>query len=200
MGIDPVTHRPRTDLNLLALPNLIAAAANLNNFAANPLLINSLHLQKLQLVQTLIQSITNGSPSPNIDAMSSLLGSSSGLHNMNQTPMGFLDSGIQHLPSITLQSLLGNDLVAPVNYGSCNSTEFGTSSTTTTSFMSTPATNSTSSLVSASPENHIVDQGPELVNPGDVSSGSPTSTPFEPWSGLTLDDLDSDLGWKDILE
>jgi len=207
MGIDPVTHRPRTDLNLLAnLPNLLAAAANLNNFATNPLMINSLHLQKFQLMQTLIQSITNVSPFPNnMDAVSSLLGSSFGLHNLNQTPMGFSNSGIQHLPSVNLQALLGSngtDLVAPMNYGSCNSSEFGTTSTsgTTTSFMSTPATNSTPSLVSASPENHTVNQAPELVNPADVSSGSPTSTPFEPWSGLTLDDLDSDLGWKEILE
>ena len=202
MGIDPVTHRPRTDLNLLAnLPNLIAAAANLNNFATNPL-INSLHLQKLQLLQTLTQSITNSSPSPNMDGMSALLGSSFGLHNLNQTPMGFSNSGIQHMPNINLQALLGTDLVAPVNSGSCNLSEFGTTTatTTTTSFMSTPATNSTPSLVSASPENHTVDQAPELVNAGDVSRGSPTSTPFEQWSGLALDDLDSDLGWKDILE
>jgi len=51
-GIDPVTHRPRTDLNL---HNLIAAA-NLTNFAANPFIHNALdQLQKLQLLQTLIQ-------------------------------------------------------------------------------------------------------------------------------------------------
>ena len=51
-GIDPVTHRPRTDLNL---QNLIAAS-NLTNFAANPFIHNALdQLQKLQLLQTLIQ-------------------------------------------------------------------------------------------------------------------------------------------------
>ncbi|ONK58955.1 uncharacterized protein A4U43_C08F1450 [Asparagus officinalis] len=204
MGIDPVTHRPRTDLNLLAnLPNLIAAAANLQtNYTANPLM-NALQLPKLQLLQTLIQAVTNPPP-PN-------LGSTGLPRNLNQTSSGVSNLGMQQMPNVNLQALLGSDVntinrhefVAPLRYDSCNSSDFGpttTSNTATTSFMSTPTANSAPSLVSASPENYTVDQAPELVNCGDVSSSSPISKPFEQWSGLTLDDLDSDLGWKDILD
>ncbi|KDO47222.1 hypothetical protein CISIN_1g039198mg [Citrus sinensis] len=93
MGIDPVTHRPRTDLNnvLANLPQLLAAA----NFAVGNLMnvpnswdINALKLQsdatqlaKIQLLHNIIQ-ILSTSPPPNIEA-SSLLGSSLG-DNYNQ--------------------------------------------------------------------------------------------------------------------
>ncbi|GMN44160.1 hypothetical protein TIFTF001_013365 [Ficus carica] len=104
MGIDPVTHRPRTDLNILSdLPHLLAAAANLatsffdNSNTNNPLISSDtsnhlrLHysdtaqLAKFQVLHNILQvlgstttssSAANANPA-NLDAIYNLLGSSS---------------------------------------------------------------------------------------------------------------------------
>lgn len=70
MGIDPVTHRPRADLTLLAtIPNLLAAAAaNLGTGLPSIFsLENSIRLQadsaqlaKEQFIQNLVQVLSNG--------------------------------------------------------------------------------------------------------------------------------------------
>ncbi|KAL1823946.1 transcription factor MYB53 isoform X2 [Daucus carota subsp. sativus] len=73
MGIDPVTHRPRTDhLDILAnLPHLLAAANNLNMSPVNPWDFNAFRSQisdvaqlaKLQLMQNLLQVLSpNATP------------------------------------------------------------------------------------------------------------------------------------------
>ncbi|MQL96675.1 hypothetical protein Taro_029359, partial [Colocasia esculenta] len=87
MGIDPVTHRPRPDLRLLAnLPSLLQAAASLGNLpaaaaASNPWDVNALgrlqadaaQLARMQLLQGLVQAITAANSPPSVD-MASLLG------------------------------------------------------------------------------------------------------------------------------
>ncbi|KAK6243771.1 hypothetical protein QUC31_010180 [Theobroma cacao] len=85
MGIDPVTHRPRTDLNILAnLPQLLAAA----NFSSlmNIPLDNALRLQsdaaqlaKIQLLHNILQVLGSSSSStttPTMEAMNLLAGPS----------------------------------------------------------------------------------------------------------------------------
>ncbi|MCL7023823.1 hypothetical protein MKW94_011823 [Papaver nudicaule] len=82
MGIDPVTHRPRTDLNLLAnLPNLLAAANmfNLMNPWDNVSRIQAdaqAQVAKVQLLNNLLQVIGNGGSSslqpPNMELLNHL--------------------------------------------------------------------------------------------------------------------------------
>ncbi|XP_022718602.1 transcription factor MYB41-like [Durio zibethinus] len=86
MGIDPVTHRPRTDLNILAnLPQLLAAV-NFSNLINNPL-DNALRLQsdaaqlaKIQLMHNILQVLGTSSTSssscctpPTIEVIMNLL-------------------------------------------------------------------------------------------------------------------------------
>lgn len=112
MGIDPVTHRPRTDLNILSdLPHLLAAAANLatsfldNSNTNNPLISSDtsnhlrLHysdtaqLAKFQVLHNILQvlnSITTSSSAANanpanLDAIYNLLGSSSSSSSSSST-------------------------------------------------------------------------------------------------------------------
>ncbi|KAJ4842954.1 hypothetical protein Tsubulata_026613, partial [Turnera subulata] len=78
MGIDPVTHRPRTDhLNILAnLPQLLAAAnfSSLMNVPWDNALRLQLDATKLQLMQNIIQAL--GPTPPNIEALAHLRPSS----------------------------------------------------------------------------------------------------------------------------
>ncbi|OAY68536.1 Transcription factor MYB39 [Ananas comosus] len=243
MGIDPVTHRPRADLNLLAsLPNLLTVA-NLGNNLRSHWDINALRLQadaanlaKLQVLQSLLQVLTNNTATsaPNMDLLS-LLGSSSStsLRNKQLSDLlqfrsqyeGILGSSLGLQSAITASSSLsnlelmnslhnfqgcmetkpinidggGDDAVAAPMEG-CSSSELGLESnaaSTNTNLCSLPTSNSTPSLVSASPENcpHA-----DPINANDGSINSPTSAPFDGWESLNLDDLNIDLGLKDILE
>ncbi|KAK8552550.1 hypothetical protein V6N13_120942 [Hibiscus sabdariffa] len=54
MGVDPMTHQPRTDI-FASLPQLIALA-NLNDLLENPLQAEAAQLVKLQYLQFLLQS------------------------------------------------------------------------------------------------------------------------------------------------
>ncbi|KAI3874396.1 hypothetical protein MKW92_047451 [Papaver armeniacum] len=82
MGIDPVTHRPRTDLNLLSnLPNLLAAANifNLMNPWDNVSRLQAdaqAQVAKVQLLNNLLQVISNGGSSsiqpPNMELLNHL--------------------------------------------------------------------------------------------------------------------------------
>jgi hypothetical protein len=82
MGIDPVTHRPRTDLDILSnLPNLLTAVNGLNLASITNPLENALRLQadvaqlaRMQLINNLIQAISPDPLSTNMDALSSVLG------------------------------------------------------------------------------------------------------------------------------
>ncbi|KAJ9185618.1 hypothetical protein P3X46_005227 [Hevea brasiliensis] len=109
MGIDPVTHRPRTDLNLLSnLPQLLAAA-NFNNLMNNipwdnglrPLQNNSTdptHLAKLQLLNNIILQVLSSSPFPNMEAAATNLLGSSTIYEylrMNSQLEGLLSSSGQ---------------------------------------------------------------------------------------------------------
>ncbi|KAK9144293.1 hypothetical protein Sjap_004196 [Stephania japonica] len=90
MGIDPVTHRPRPDLNFLAnLPQMLAAA-NVNNLMNTPSNINALRLQadvtqlaKIQLLHNLFQVLSSPSTSTsNIDHLLNPLGPTTVIPNV----------------------------------------------------------------------------------------------------------------------
>ncbi|KAJ6811445.1 protein ODORANT1-like [Iris pallida] len=80
MGIDPVTHRRRTDLDILAssIPGLLAASANLGSWDANTLRLqaDAAHLAKFQIFQSLVQLVSSAGTPPPMDAMSLLGGTS----------------------------------------------------------------------------------------------------------------------------
>jgi transcription factor MYB, plant len=83
MGTDSVTHRPRTDVNLLAgLPNLLAAANLAGNTTTTTWDINALKFQadaaKFQLLQGLVRAIATAS-SPSVEVMALLAASTGGL-------------------------------------------------------------------------------------------------------------------------
>ncbi|KAL8142681.1 hypothetical protein V2J09_015713 [Rumex salicifolius] len=76
MGIDPVTHKPRTDLSLLAnLPQLLAASGLTTMVNTNTPLENATQLAKLQLLQNILQVLSTN-PNPNhVGDLSTFLGS-----------------------------------------------------------------------------------------------------------------------------
>lgn len=211
MGIDPVTHRRRTDLDILSsLPSLLAAA-NLGNLAsaapswdinALRLQANAAQLAKVQVMQNLIH-LMSPNTSPTIDAMSLLSSSSMSLTNNNQ--FGDLLQLNRQLEAVLNGSLsLAQDSITmpPSNLPSFPSAQAfsnqqgyyeqlrenynaaGVKNQVITTASSTP------SLVSASP-------GQDQVHSHDVSTNSSASTQFDAWENLNPDD---DFGWKDILE
>ncbi|ONK71735.1 uncharacterized protein A4U43_C04F11820 [Asparagus officinalis] len=220
MGIDPVTHRRRTNLDILSnLPSLLAAV-NLGNLAA-PSWDNALRIQadaaqlaKVQIMQSLIQQLMTSNSSLSIDPMS-LLGSSLSLGNNNQ--FGDLLQLNRQLEAVLNGSLsLAQDStppIAPLNLSnlSDNSMVFNNlqgyseqenaskdqMSVNTYANVLT-ATSTTPSLVSASPENVVSDKMQDQSHSNnDVSANSSSSAQFEAWEGHNNDD---DFGWKDILE
>ncbi|XP_043717584.1 transcription factor MYB93-like, partial [Telopea speciosissima] len=69
MGIDPITHRPRTDLTFLSdLPHLLAAASLLNQM--NPL-VDAAELAKIKVLN-LLQLINSNSAPSNMEAVNLL--------------------------------------------------------------------------------------------------------------------------------
>ncbi|KAM0935393.1 putative transcription factor MYB-HB-like family [Dioscorea sansibarensis] len=176
MGIDPVTHRRRTDLELLSGLNF----SNLNSTAMNPLEINALrvlqadaaHLAKLQLVQSLMMSLLGTSAMPS-------------LYNINPSSM----------PSslgINLNDLQGHDHQ--------NGSLFNSFVTPTTTVNSTPSLVTTTSPEITINGDHEV-QEPITNSISDMSANSSASTPFKSSDGLNyLNDLDTDFSWKDILD
>ncbi|XXG78067.1 hypothetical protein AAC387_Pa08g2088 [Persea americana] len=77
MGIDPVTHKPRTDLNhLLGSITHLLMASNLGNLM-NPwdsALMDAAQLAKMQWLQSLLSMMTTSNNPPNMEAMN-LMGS-----------------------------------------------------------------------------------------------------------------------------
>ncbi|RZS21883.1 hypothetical protein BHM03_00054588 [Ensete ventricosum] len=207
MGIDPVTHQPRTDLNLLATMPSLLTVANLGSLTSS--LDNSLQLQadaahliKLQLVQNLVQLLTC-SATPNLDLLRLFGPAAPRNHRLNDalastrqlsslvilqslTPTASRE-GLQHLANSL--SVDGGEAVAPApapadDMSWENTVEDKSCGTDTSVF---PTSNSAASLDSVSPENMSRSETTSL-------EGSISAT-FEDW-----DDLDNDFGWAEILE
>ncbi|CAL9192341.1 unnamed protein product [Musa hybrid cultivar] len=212
VGIDPMTHQPRTDLNLLATMPGLLTVANLGSLTSS--LDSSLqqqadaaHLIKLQLVQNLVQLLTC-SATPNLDLLRLFAPAAPRNHRPNDvlalirqlsslvilqslTPTASRE-GLQHLANSL--SVGGGEAVAaapaPADDLSWESTVKDKGCGTTTCVF--PTSNSTVSLDPVSPENMSRSETTSL-------EGS-ISTSFEDWDALNLDDLDNDFGWKEILE
>ncbi|KAJ8448405.1 hypothetical protein Cgig2_022033 [Carnegiea gigantea] len=211
MGIDPVTHKPRTDLNLLAnlsqllspppnLANLINPWDNINN--ALRLQPNVAELAKLQVLQNIFQILNTGNSLPNMDQITPL-------NNPGLMPPHAND-------------LLGN----PSNPNPmCSSSQFGVGGQvpksgeySTWASMDTINCNNKSnlssldesrlpSLVNISPEPSTMNKQKQIesnTNSTNYGSGSSELTAatgdlFEGLEKLLDDDGNSDSFWKDFI-
>ncbi|CAL9230568.1 unnamed protein product [Arabidopsis halleri] len=209
MGIDPVTHRPRTDhLNVLAaLPQLIAAA-NLNsllNLNQN-VQVDATTLAKAQLLHTMIQVLgTNNNTNPSFSSStmqnsSNLFGQSSYLENQNHFGQSQNFSHIlenNHDEHLMVKSQIMDHPLE--SFSSLIQPDFQDDH------------NSLPLLVPASPEEskqtqtmiknkeYIADyHHHDTANPSS-SNSTFTQDHHQPWCD-TIDDGASDSYWKDIIE
>ena len=225
MGLDPVTHRPRTDhLNLLSNLQQILAAANIVSSFTNPHeMINALRLQsdttqlaKLNLMQNML-SLMGTTPASNIEQLNTMGSSYSmpdsvlyevlGLNHSNHQNIynGSIGSSSQDQPNFqnfeAPQQPAQASRYQHMNNGSRNST-CSESQNFDEQLGSTNATptpsNSLPNLVSASPERSPAKQAEKVVNPKECSN-NPSSTTFEMW-GDFMDEDASDAYWKDFIE
>jgi myb proto-oncogene protein len=217
MGIDPVTHRPRTDLNLLAnIPNLLAAG--IPNLAAAAQTtcwdINALRLQadaaKYQLLQGLLRAFAAppAAPTGGVDLMALLAATGNGGvvtqpgvdHSTTTTRAHHQYDGLLNLPALTtvptatlpamssFSGLLSSFGGALAGDGLSSTTELGASGSSMTAAMAPP-------LVAA-----------EECNAGGGTSTpcgeetTPASSPFEGLGNLNLDDEFNSDSWRDLLE
>ncbi|KAL1213044.1 Transcription factor MYB93 [Cardamine amara subsp. amara] len=200
MGIDPVTHRPRTDhLNVLAaLPQLIAAANfnSLMNLNQN-VQFDATTLAKAQLLHNMIQVLSaNNNINPTMQTNNNLFGQSHYLENQNlfgqsQNFSNILEDNHEDLmvksqiidhPFDSFSSPIQNDVQHDRN--------------------SLPL------LVPASPEEskqtQVVIKNKDMENYHDTSNPSSSNSTFtqdhhQPWCDI-IDDEASDSYWKDIIE
>ncbi|XP_057463617.1 transcription factor MYB53-like [Actinidia eriantha] len=214
MGIDPVTHRPRTDLSILAnLPQLLAAA-NFGN-SVNPwdnslrLQTDGIQLAKIQLLQNILQVLSTSTPPPTIEALNLLAAQPFLDHHqiyeylriMNSQFDGLGNDHINLAPYPTqIQSNIPNldDVSQPTHemdqpMGNTKAFNFNCDNDNDHQFGVTPiAGNSLPALVSVSDpmENEII--------LADVSNPSSTSTTFESFGEL-LNDEAGDFYWREIV-
>lgn len=205
MGIDPVTHRPRTDhLNVLAaIPQLIAAANfnNLLNLNQN-VQLDASTLAKAQLLHNMIQVLsTNNNKIPSSSPLTmqtnnNLFGQSSYLENQSLfgQPQNF-----SHIPGANQDEkmMVENQMIEqPLDSFS--------------SLMQMDVQddhNSLPLLVAASPEesnqSQMMIKNKDIVHRHDTnpssSNSSFTQDHHQPWCD-TIDDEAGDSYWKEIME
>lgn len=227
MGIDPTTHKPRTDLNhLMNLSQLLGVAdfENFmipNNWGGHALISNlqadASHLANIHFLQKLLQ-IINTKPLLNMDNADHLFGS----HIIN--PLEGLVNGISTNPynkepfltgeDRMIQGLLNNPKVPSNWQGISNSWEgvqdgfnpeiLGIKNSSfgfTINENQTENQNLLPALLSESPGTYHVNQMESKTDPNQSASteSASSSTIFEAWDKL-MDDETSDTYWKDILE
>jgi len=214
MGIDPVTHRPRTDLSLLAgIPNLLTAAAAAQQPPNTCWDINALRLQadaaKYQLLQGLLRALA---APPAVDLMALLAATNNnggGLVTQPQPAAGVDHQqydGLLNLPALTsvppattlpaAMSSSFSGLLSSFGAGSAlagdglSSTELGHSGASgSTAAMAPPP------LVAAKECNDGGSGGTSTP-----CEDTPASSPFEGLENLNLDDEFNSDSWKDLLE
>ncbi|CAN7067940.1 unnamed protein product [Brassica rapa subsp. trilocularis] len=209
MGIDPVTHRPRTDhLNVLAALPQIIAAANFNsllNLNQNYVQLDATTLAKAQLLHNIIQvlSTNNNNNSSSwplaMQTSDNLFGQSSYLENQN------LFGQSQNLSHI-LENSHGEDFIVKnqTNDHPLDSFSSPVQMNAQDDYNSLPL------LVPASPgeskqsqmmikNKRIVHEHQHSQDTSNPSSSNSTQDHHQPWRD-TIDDEASDSYWKDIIE
>ncbi|KAK7366597.1 hypothetical protein VNO80_08592 [Phaseolus coccineus] len=200
MGLDPVTHRPRTDhLNLLTSLQQILAAAKIVSSYTNPCDINNalrLHsdatqLAKFQLLQQNMFQVT-GATTSNSDPLNPFV-------PLNSLQDGFLNDvlGLNHS---NLQNLHHDDnslfQIHP-NFQNFEALQQPTKDGSLNADLS--PSNSLPNLVSASPERSPVKEA-ENVNANSKDCSNPCSTTFELTWGDFMDEDATETYWKGFID
>lgn len=209
MGIDPATHKPRTDFNHLMSLSQLLGAANFGNLmspwsSALTLQADASQLARIQLLQNMLQVI-NTSTLLNMDNVNGLLG------NQNLNPFEGLVNGTNTLynnkePFLTGHEEYINPGVIPQAPSNSSGFEGGifdlevVGASNNSSLSSSACENPLPALVSGSPGTYTVNQKESnKSDPNQFSNQSATSTIFEAWEKI-MDDETGDSYWKDILE
>ncbi|GLU05392.1 hypothetical protein SLE2022_224940 [Rubroshorea leprosula] len=189
MGIDPTTHKPRTDLNhLLSLSQLLFAPQISNLISLNSL-DTALKLQadnaaQLAKIQLLLQIINTNTLLPNIDSTAA---AAALLRSQNLQPFDAQASGISNnqtpLPPSNSSAINEN---SKAYFDMRNKSLSGSSDV--------EAGNSLPALVSESPETCTNDN-----NQGETQANTNDSSIFEAWQKF-MDDEASGTYWKDVLD
>ncbi|KAG1354244.1 putative Transcription factor MYB39 [Cocos nucifera] len=229
MGIDPVTHRPKTDLDLLAiLPRLLAAAKNLGSLTTP--LDNVLRLQadaanlaRFQILQSLAQLMSTSSP---LETDTRSLSASASLQNyqfgdllqMNRQLEGLMNGSLilpqnqtpiaSGLPGLQIPQSSNSFQAHPESSNTLKEqervTRFHGSCSSTEHAMQSNGQSTGPALFNSCAHStpSLVSTSPDQASTDQMQDpiNSNASTPFEDWEGLNLDGLDDDLSWKDILE
>ncbi|CAK7333667.1 unnamed protein product [Dovyalis caffra] len=207
MGIDPVTHRPRTDLSILAnLPQLLAAAnlSNLMNIPCDSTVRAQLDATKLQVLHNILQVLNTSTPPPNMEAPFNLveyeyLRMNSQLEGLlTGSQAGFSSQGITDQFQSNFPKLEAPQPQFDYYYNQMKDSKSCTNNDQLVSSYALPTSNTLPQLVSASPDC----SSPNKVNPNDIISNPCCSTPttFEAWGDLNMDDESNDTYWRDIIE
>lgn len=210
MGIDPVTHRPRTDLNMFAnLPQLLAVA-NFGNVRAwdNALRLqpDAAQLAKLQLLNSILQ-VLNSSPTvipSNMEAVNNLLSlnlreNSEFFETNSQLPDCFAPEDVNHYNQFNFQNLESHQQPYGADYYPMNDSQYSAdNSEPAGSSYAMTGSDVLPALVSGSPERKLANQSESYNKSNCVSNPSSISTTFEAWGNLKDNEL-SDF-WGEILE
>ncbi|KAL9270594.1 Transcription factor MYB93-like protein [Drosera capensis] len=215
-GIDPTTHRPRTDLQLFAdLPHILAAAANLSHLMVNPLdNVLKLHsdatqLAKIHLLQNIFQVLnTNQVQNPfELTPFQNPQPLADGVPIPDQDDLYKLSSF--ELPQGQGQPT--DDLSQAMTFNNCSDNQFdNVNGVGNTLNIRMPFdANEMPALAPSSSERSLFDghrikgkmnaeEVCDAIGDDHPHCGSTSST-FNGWSDL-LDDGASDSYWKDIME
>ncbi|RWW28258.1 hypothetical protein GW17_00007275 [Ensete ventricosum] len=195
MGIDPVTHRPTTDLSLLTSISSLLSAGSLGYTTSHLETALKLQAEAAHLVQSLIQALTSSSTS-NTDLMN-VFGSPS--HTNYKASDGCLGGSFNLQNSASVIPYLNKDSQPVPDFSFCID-EGGVTASRTEEGQSTSSllpSKSTPPFVSTSSEADNVDL---LMSSESTYANSLSFTPFEGWENLNLDSLINDLGCKEIPE
>lgn len=219
IGIDPNTHKQRTDFNHLINISQLLGAVQFGNFMSpwdNALKrqADTAQLAGLQLLQNLLQVLNTTTPPPplpyvenNTTTISGLLGCPNlnlfeGLAaNNNSTNSTMLQTSLDQFQSPT--SFVPNSW-ASNNEGVCASTYKKSTLSSSTYDMAEMENRVLPPLVSASSaktckNNQQIESSNSDYPTNYLSTESPNSNIFEAWEKL-MDDETSETYWKDILE
>ncbi|KAL5717281.1 hypothetical protein ACHQM5_010315 [Ranunculus cassubicifolius] len=201
MGIDPVTHRPRTDLNLFGNLSQLLAAANLSNLM-NLQADADAQLARAQLLQNLAQVISISVPSNAMELINQL-GTTPTVHD------NYLLNQQYVIPSnnVPFEEVHPNGLIPPTFSNNLTHTFGGASSSSHNlnlddSIASANMMSTIPGLVSSSPESSIVNQQEsKKVNKNYMISTNSTTYEEQAWGDFNLDDNEiNDNLWKHLME
>ncbi|KAI0500327.1 hypothetical protein KFK09_018539 [Dendrobium nobile] len=211
MGIDPITHRPITNLDLIAnLPNLLSHT-NIKNLSIScdqslhQLHTDAAQFARIQIIQSLLHVLSSPHPTYPADILLQLMNNKlEGISQLVSAQAGLIPNDIEGLKQSS--NVFDDQEIASKIMDDISKQRDQLFSANADGAVVAAANYSFPSLVSSSPENaSSVDQKQlEQIISSNASSAaacSSSSTPFDAWDGLHFSDQDAaELGWKDILE